>query len=187
MLARTERQLQLVKLQAKASFQLRRVAEKLVASGEAEATDAQRQTHELILNEKEEGEEGKEGADCTEPDEADWALDGAAVEYENQKADHAATKARKKDYLSRSSSRSAGPGTKSRSFVRAFPPVLETTGLSQGAFLRFLKAFDVAAQASPILDVVMVAATAMASISPGFLISLGIQIVQVAAAIEEEV
>ena len=78
------------------------------------------------------------------------------------------------------------PGTKTRGFVRAYSPVLEESGVSQDAFLGFLKDLHKAAQASPIFDVVMIA-TALASAYPDPVIGLGIQAVQVAVGIGQEI
>lgn len=68
------------------------------------------------------------------------------------------------------------PGTKTRGFVRAYPPVLEETGISQETFLRFLKDLHKAAQASPVFDVVMIA-TAIAGAYPDPVIGLAVQAV----------
>ena len=78
------------------------------------------------------------------------------------------------------------PGTKTRGFVRAYSPVLEEMGIFQDAFLRFLKDFHKAAQASPIFDVVMMA-TAIAAAYPDPVIGLGVQAVQVAVGIGQEI
>jgi hypothetical protein len=51
------------------------------------------------------------------------------------------------------------PRNKSRGFVRAYSPVLETVGIDQTTFLRFLKQFHASSQANPCFNAVMVAAT----------------------------
>ena len=52
------------------------VADELIASGQAEPTEGQAPTHELVLNDK--------GDDGVDRDEADWALDEAAAEGEDE-------------------------------------------------------------------------------------------------------
>ena len=50
------------------------------------------------------------------------------------------------------------PGAKERGFVRAYSPILEANGISQEAFLSFLKNFHAASQASPVLNVIFISA-----------------------------
>jgi hypothetical protein len=56
------------------------------------------------------------------------------------------------------------PGSKSRGFVRAYPPDLARFGIDQEAFLHFLKSFHTASQASPALYALSVAASATSPI-----------------------
>ena len=53
------------------------LADELIASGQAEPTDVQAPTHELVEDDKED--------DGMDRDEADWALDEAAAEGEDEK------------------------------------------------------------------------------------------------------
>lgn len=179
------------------------VADKLIASGQAEATDRQTPTHELVVDDKDD-----DGMGC---DEADWALDEAAAEGEDMEPppsseedngepdERLANKARAAAAaVSSAASKNSiprlpfpvivpqrRPGTKTRGFVRAYPPVLEETGISQDVFLRF-KDFHKAAQASPIFDVVMIA-TAIAGAYPDPIIGLAVQAVQIAAGVGQEI
>lgn len=178
------------------------VADELIASGQAEPTDGHAPTHELVVDER-----GDDGMDC---DEADWALDEAAAEGEDKKPassndkdkenpeESRVNEARAPTAISTASKTSMQklpfpvivpqrrPGTKGRGFVRAYPPVLEATGISQDEFLRFLKNLHKAAQASPIFDVVMIA-TAIAGAYPDPVIGLAVQAVQVAAGVGQEI
>lgn len=56
------------------------------------------------------------------------------------------------------------PGTKSRGFARAYPPDLLKFGIEQETFLRFLKMFHSASQASPYLHALTIAASATSPI-----------------------
>ena len=164
------------------------VADELIASGQAEAADTEAPTHELVEDEG----MGR--------DEADWALDEAAAEGEDEEPtvnndddvknsktqDSAATKKSTRKLPFPVILPQRRPGTKTRGFVRAYPPILEESGVSQNAFLGFLKDLHKAAQASPIFDVVMIA-TALASAYPDPVIGLGIQAVQVAVGIGQEI
>lgn len=173
------------------------VADELIASGQAEATAGHAPTYELVAEEK--------GDDGIGRDEADWALDEAAAEGEenesasNSKIDVENPKERASATNNTASSKKAiqklpfpvilpqrRPGTKARGFVRTYTPVLEDTGISQEAFLRLLKDFHKAAQASPTFDVVMIA-TAIAAAYPDPVIGLGVQAVQVAIGIGQEI
>lgn len=178
------------------------VADELIASGQAEPTEGQAPTHELVLDDK--------GDDGVDRDEADWALDEAAAEGEDKEPASSSEKddenpeeqfANKAQPSAASSAASKGsmqklpfpvivpqrrPGTKARGFVRAYPPVLEETGTSQDAFLWFLKKLHKAAQASPIFDVVIIA-TAIAGAYPDPIVGLAVQAVQVAAGIGQEI
>jgi len=49
------------------------------------------------------------------------------------------------------------PQSKSRGFVRAYAPVLESCGVDQDTFMDFLKSFHKASQASPVFQVIFVA------------------------------
>ena len=165
------------------------VADELIASGQAEAADREAPTHELVV---------EEGMGC---DEADWALDEAAAEGEgeevalsNEKGNESPKERAGSHAIRRSNQKlpfpvilpQRRPGTKTRGFVRAYPPILEESGISQPAFLHLLKDFHKAAQASPIFDVVMIA-TAIAAAYPDPVIGLGIQAVQVAVGIGQEI
>ncbi|KAL8991808.1 MAG: hypothetical protein Q9169_007632 [Polycauliona sp. 2 TL-2023] len=164
-----------------------KVADELVASGQAEPTDAEKPTHELLPDGAED--------DSETPDAADWALDEAAakIEEHNEKEDIARAAAATSPRPSTAERLpfpviipQRRPKTKSRGFIRAYAPVLESKDLSQGMFLGFLKDFHTAAQASPIFNVVMIA-TAIAGAYPDPLVALGIQAVQVAAGVGQEV
>ena len=50
------------------------------------------------------------------------------------------------------------PGTKSRGFVRAYAPILQSVDITQETFLSFLKQLHKNSQASPVFDVVIIAA-----------------------------
>lgn len=165
------------------------VADELIASGQAEAADTEVPTHELIEDEG------------IGRDEADWALDEAAAEGEDEdpasssekeignpkeQADKVATKRSTPKLPFPVILPQRRPGTKARGFVRAYSPILEESGISQDAFLGFLKDLHKATQASPIFDVVMIA-TALASAYPDPVIGLGIQAVQVAVGIGQEI
>lgn len=58
------------------------------------------------------------------------------------------------------------PGTKARGFARAYAPVLESRGLDEETFLRFLQNFEDASQADPRLKALYVAANVVGLI-PG--------------------
>ncbi|KAL8991710.1 MAG: hypothetical protein Q9169_007723 [Polycauliona sp. 2 TL-2023] len=164
-----------------------KVADELVASGQAEPTDAEKPTHELLPDSGED--------DSETPDAAEWALDEAAAKVEGNAAEDETTKT-----VAATSSKPSPteplpypiiipqrrPKSKSRGFIRAYAPVLESKDLSQDMFLGFLKDFHTAAQASPIFNVVMIA-TAIAGAYPDPMVSLGIQAVQVAAGVGQEV
>ncbi|CAD6565111.1 MAG: hypothetical protein ASARMPREDX12_005695 [Alectoria sarmentosa] len=177
------------------------MADELIASGQAEPTEGQAPTHELVLDEKRD-----DGIDC---DEADWALDEAAADGEDKEPASSSEKddenpeERLANKVQPSAASSAAsktsmqklpfpvivpqrrPRTKARGFVRAYPPVFEETGISQDAFLSFLKKLHKAAQASPIFDVVVIA-TAIAGAYPDPIVGLAVQAVQVAAGIGQE-
>ena len=179
------------------------VANELIASGQAEPTEGQQPTHELVPDEK--------GDDGVDRDEADWALDEVAAE-EDEDIEPVSTNEEDSENpeerpgkqaqasaaggtVSKSSIQKLPfpvivpqrrPGTKTRGFVRAYSPVLEGSGISQDAFLGFLKNLHKAAQASPIFDVVMIA-TAIVGAYPDPIVGLGVQAVQVAAGIGQEI
>ncbi|KAL8686279.1 MAG: hypothetical protein Q9218_007214 [Villophora microphyllina] len=176
-------------------------ADKLVESGLAVSADGAEPTHEIVPDD-----------DSLERDEVDWALDDAAEdteplpekkvggEEETQESVETLTNSipkNKSQYLDRKGATPVDrmpypvvipqrrPGTKSRGFVRAYAPVVEEHNIDQETFLAFLKNFHKAAQASPIFDIVIVAA-AIAGVYPDPLIGLGILAVQVAAAMGQE-
>lgn len=70
------------------------------------------------------------------------------------------------------------PGTKTRGFARAYPPDLNAFGIDQESFLKFLKNFHSASQASPFLQAIFISASAISPIhgSLTFAISLSVQI-----------
>lgn len=72
------------------------------------------------------------------------------------------------------------PGTLRRGFVRAYAPVLSQHGIDQATFLSFIKNFDLAAQASPLLNVVYVSASAVGFMPQGWAI-LASSVVTIAA------
>ncbi|RAH43044.1 uncharacterized protein BO95DRAFT_434289 [Aspergillus brunneoviolaceus CBS 621.78] len=72
------------------------------------------------------------------------------------------------------------PRTKTRGFVRAYAPVLQDAGVDQTTFLRFLKDLHTHAQASPVLEVLGIAA-GVAGIYPDLLVAGVAQAVQIAA------
>ena len=178
------------------------VANELIASGQAEPTEGQQPTHELVPDEK--------GDDGVDRDEAAWALDEAAGEQEDIEpvSTNEEDSENPEERLGKQMQASAAggtiskssiqnlpfpvivpqrrPGTKTRGFVRAYSPVLEGSGISQDVFLGFLKNLHKAAQASPIFDVVMIA-TAIAGAYPDPIVGLGVQAVQVAAGIGQEI
>ena len=178
------------------------VANELIASGQAEPTEGQQPTHELVPDGK--------GDDGVDRDEADWALDEAAAEdgdiepvstnkEDSENAEERLGKQAQASAAGGTVSKSSmqkllfpvivpqrRPGTKTRGFVRAYSPVLEGSGISQDAFLGFLKDLHKAAQASPIFDVVMIA-TAIAGAYPDPIVGLAVQAVQVAAGIGQEI
>lgn len=78
------------------------------------------------------------------------------------------------------------PGTKTRGFVRAYAPVLQDAGIDQGTLLTLLKDSQQTVQASPIFDVILVAMP-FESAYLDRLIGLGIQAVQVAVGIGQEI
>ncbi|KAL8948362.1 MAG: hypothetical protein Q9222_005446 [Ikaeria aurantiellina] len=186
-----------------------KAADKLVESGRAVPADGAEATHEVVPVD--------EGVDR---DEGDWALDDTAEENEpsdelpcDTQGNAAAAKNvedpvdsapkasvpqpdRRKGTASSSKLPfpviipQRRPGTKSRGFVRAYAPVLESHNITQEAFLGFLKDFlkdfHKAAQASPIFDIVIIA-TAIAGAYPDPVIGLAIQSIQVAVAMKQEV
>ena len=168
-------------------------AHELIASGQAEPTDGQSPTHELVAE-----SDGRYDHEVVEYDEADWALDETVDETEREDSTatrpdmpipvHGAvsTKDRVRKLPFPVILPQRRPGTKTRGFVRAYPPVLGEMSISQDAFIWFLKEFHKSAQASPIFDVIIVA-TAIAAAYPDPLVGLGIQAVQIAAAIGQEI
>lgn len=176
-------------------------ADKLIESGLAIPAEGAEPTHEIVPDD-----------DGIEHDEVDWALDDAAEETEpplEQRAggekeedvsvERLVTSIPKPKNQNTNSKDPAPidrmpypiiipqrrPGTKSRGFVRAYAPVLEEHNIDQETFLGFLKNFHKAAQASPMFEIVIVAA-AIAGVYPDPLIGLGILAVQVAASMGQE-
>lgn len=136
------------------------VADELIASGQAEPTVNNNPTHKLL---PENGE-----YDSETPDAADWALDDAAADFNENGVMNSTTKPEATQETSPNIAVSEPlpfpiiipqrrPGTKSRGFVRAYTLVLESKGFTQDIFLGFLEDFYTAVQASPIFDVVMIA------------------------------
>lgn len=71
------------------------------------------------------------------------------------------------------------PKDKTRGFVRAYPPLLgECSGIDQTTFLDFLKDFDRSSRASPVFDVINIAAMAVGNVPSGIAIgvSIGVQV-----------
>ncbi|KIW56048.1 hypothetical protein PV05_04745 [Exophiala xenobiotica] len=158
--------------------------------------------------------EGYDSEDL-DADQEEWALDAAATEleapppsYEEASASASATPA-SADEVATSFLQShklaptpsqkfqplpypvilpqRRPKDKSRGFVRGYAPILgECSGIDQQTFLDFLKDFDKASRASPVLDVINIAAMAV-----GFIpnpIVMGVTIgVQVAVGTAKEV
>lgn len=106
-----------------------------------------------------------------ERDEVEWALDDAAAELEAK----ASSPLDKKAFLETESQMSLPqdlkplpqpvtlpqrrPGALSRGFVHGYAPILdECVGIDQDTFMRFLTDFDKASKASPVFDVVNLAA-----------------------------
>ncbi|MCJ1354416.1 MAG: hypothetical protein MMC33_004404 [Icmadophila ericetorum] len=163
-------------------------AESLIASGQAVPADGETPTHELVPERDED--------DGIERDEADWALDDAASEIEeNEELDSIRNTDEEGHGASPQAARSnlafpvilpqRRPGTKARGFVRAYAPVLQDSGIDEKAFLSFLKDFHRAAQASPVFDVVMVA-TAIVGVYPDIIVGATVQAIQIAAKIGQE-
>lgn len=174
-------------------------ADKLVETGLAVDAQGAEPTHEVVPDE-----------DAMDRDEVDWALDDATDDAEaiqeikqEQKPEEPTNEligsipsSNPPAYSRRDPNATAKlpypvaipqrrPGTKNRVFVRAYAPVLEEHHISQDIFLDFLKGFHLAAQASPIFDIVMVATT-IAGAYPDPLIGLGVMAIQVAAAMGQE-
>ena len=176
-------------------------ANELIASGQAVPAEGHEATHKLVPeDDKDDGIEG---------DEADWALDEAAENEEPEPSTYSdMDKEETVENLiknirpakgSATTSKKAPtklpfpvvlpqrrPGTKTRGFVRAYAPVLHESGIDQEMFLSFLKNFHKAVQASPIFDVVIIA-TAIAGAYPDPIVGLGVQAVQIAAGIGQEI
>lgn len=144
-------------------------ADELIASNQAVPADGEVPTHELV-------QEHEERNDGIERDEADWALDEAVANTQDDEQDVpppsyvAATTSSKKTPSQKLVHPvilpQRRPGTKSRGFVRAYAPALQDSGIEEKQFLGFLKDFHKAAQASPVFDVIIVA-TAIAGFYPG--------------------
>ncbi|KAH8817059.1 hypothetical protein F5884DRAFT_242815 [Xylogone sp. PMI_703] len=178
-------------------------AAELIATGQAVDAEGKEPTHELVP-------EGSKDADLegTESggDEEDWALDEAIEESESKgnrpdekvEAESVETLVNEIKAVKIAPEKTnprlpypvilpqRRPSTKTRGFVRAYAPILQDSGIDQTMFLSFLKSFHKAAQASPIFDVIMIA-TAIAGAYPDLLVALGVQAVQVAAMIGQEV
>ena len=181
-------------------------ADELVASKQAVRADGATVTHELVPEDNQD--------DGIERDEVDWALDEAASETEEKEGPDAPNETLNAESTDQRASQSmlsdksqAGkqakapppkrlpfpvilpqrrPGTKARGFVRAYAPVLQDSGIGQESFVRFLKDFHRAAQASPVFNVIMIA-TAIAGAYPDILVGLAVQAVQIAAGVGQEI
>ncbi|KIV82281.1 hypothetical protein PV11_04402 [Exophiala sideris] len=69
------------------------------------------------------------------------------------------------------------PKDKMRGFVRAYAPVLgECSGIDQQTFLDFLKEFDRSSRASPVFDVINIAAMAVGNVPSGIAIGVSIAV-----------
>lgn len=181
-------------------------ADELIASDQAIPADGEEATHELVL------EDAKD--DGFVRNEADWALDEAASETDEKAGSGIDRKGKGEGLVAQETVQSRllakskahsrmeeapvnklpfpviipqrRPGTKARGFVRAYAPLLQDLGIDQDVFLRFLKNFHRAAQASPIFEVVMIA-TAIAGVYPDIVVGLAVQAVQIAAGIGQEI
>lgn len=78
------------------------------------------------------------------------------------------------------------PRNKSRGFVRAYSPVLQTVGIDQATFLHFLKTFHSSSQANPLFTAVTVAAQIAGFVPDPIVMAVTIS-VQVAAGIGKEI
>ena len=181
-------------------------ADELIASYQAVLADGETATHELVPEQLKN--------DGFERDEADWALDEAASETEEKDESLAQVQSDKEEPSTETSTLGMQlgkpkadthlknaplkklpfpvilpqrrPGTKTRGFVRAYAPVLQDPGIDQEMFLRFLKNFHSAAQASPIFDIIMIA-TGIVGLYPDAMVGLAVQAVQIMAGIGQEV
>lgn len=72
------------------------------------------------------------------------------------------------------------PHTKARGFIRAYPPILENYGISQDAFLTFLKNFHIASKPSKWISAVFVAAAVVGNVPSVYAMAVSMA-VQVAA------
>ncbi|RAH76513.1 hypothetical protein BO86DRAFT_404583 [Aspergillus japonicus CBS 114.51] len=78
------------------------------------------------------------------------------------------------------------PRTKTRGFVHAYAPGWQDAGINQATFLRFLKDLHTHTQASPVLEVLSIAA-GIAGVYPDLLIAGVVQTVQIAATAGREI
>lgn len=70
------------------------------------------------------------------------------------------------------------PKSRSRGFIRAYAPVLQSKGIDEAMFLDFLQTFDQALEASPWINALKFAGIAENFMNPGFgiLLTISIQI-----------
>lgn len=68
------------------------------------------------------------------------------------------------------------PKSRSRSFIHAYPPILDTCSISQTAWFDFLTTFNTATQASPWLQTINLASFALHGVAPGVAIAIQIAI-----------
>ncbi|KAK6433319.1 hypothetical protein LTR95_010502 [Oleoguttula sp. CCFEE 5521] len=78
------------------------------------------------------------------------------------------------------------PRNHARGFVRAYAPVLDSVGIDQTTFLKFLKNFHTASQANPIFNAVIVAAN-IAGLAPSVIAMAVTTAVQVVAHVGKEI
>ncbi|KAF2796883.1 hypothetical protein K505DRAFT_270583 [Melanomma pulvis-pyrius CBS 109.77] len=78
------------------------------------------------------------------------------------------------------------PGTKTRGFARVYPPDLNSLGIDQDTFLRLLKNFQTASQASPWLHALFISAGVVGLVPGAITLAVSIS-VQVAAGVAIEV
>ena len=150
------------------------------------------------LNSGDDHYDSKDSEDLDD-DDADWALDEAAAEVDAADQQDTDTVMESADGIAslfltthslRKSSRpltrlpqpvilpQRRPKTLSRGFVRGYAPVLEEcTGIDQTTFINFLESFDKASKASPVFDVINLAALGVGLIpSPVTGLTMGVSI-----------
>lgn len=176
------------------------VAEVLISCGEAVATTDEKQA-QLSLQRRD-SNQSLDSVD--EDDEREWILDEAAsppaydeLDAERVRSASVTTLVREVMPDSTASVSHARlpypvilpqrrPGTHTRGFIRAYAPDLVTCGIDQDTFLRFVKNFHAASQASPALNVVKISAAAVGYFPSVITMAVSIS-VQIAAGVAIEV